>query len=215
MADVDKSDVGKAGAIIASLFAALIKGLKTLVLFIAIVLLGILVGIVYAIPWLLRAIAILLWFYGGYLLIMAVETIYAPFTPEVPVMVLQFFVVAVQLFTFLTILMLNPRLIWSALYFTGITPLWLALSGIPASFINWEHADFFYRVLPPTLYMLLLIFITIRGKLFKAGKWKTSSFTKRLPGLVDTIFDKADAIISPSPPEDGDAGEKAENEVAK
>ena len=79
-------------AAISTLLRYLVQALIVLVEFLVIVFLGILVAIIYAFPWLLRIGAILIWFYGGYRLVIVVDEIYAPFSPEIPVMILQFFV---------------------------------------------------------------------------------------------------------------------------
>ena len=199
-------------AAISTLFRYLVQALIILIEFLVIVFLGILVAIIYALPWLLRIGAVIIWFYGGYRLVIAVGEIYAPFSSEIPVMILQFFVIIVQLSAMIGILIVNLRLSWGALYFTGGVPLWLALKGIPDAFANWQHADFMFRVLPPALWAMLLILITIKGKRYKAGKYLTPSFASGLPSFVDLVMDKAGEIMPPFPPlgaEGNDMGEES------
>ena len=148
-------------AAISTLLRYLVQALIILIEFLIIIFLGVLVAIIYALPWLLRIGAIIIWFYGGYRLVIAVDQIYTPFSPEIPVMILQFFVIIVQLSAMVGILIIDLRLSWGALYFTGGVPLWLALKGIPGAFENWQYADFVFRVLPPALWAMLLILILI------------------------------------------------------
>ena len=183
-------------AAITTLFRYLVQVLIILIEFLVIVFLGILVAIIYALPWVLRIGAIVIWFYGGYRLVIVVDEIYAPFSPEIPVMILQFFVIIVQLSAMIGMLIVNLRLSWGALYFTGGVPLWLALKGIPDAFANWQHADFIFRVLPPTLWAMLLILITIKGKRYKMDKQFRPSFVLGLTDFVDLVLDKAGGIVS-------------------
>jgi len=183
-------------AAITTLYRYLAQALIILIEFLVIVFLGILVSIIYALPWVLKIGAIVIWFYGGYRLVIVVGEIYAPFSPEIPVMILQFFVIIVQLSAMIGMLIVNLRLSWGALYFTGGVPLWLALKGIPDAFANWQHADFIFRVLPPALWAMLLILITIKGKRYKAGKYLAPSFASGLPSFVDSVMDKAGGIVS-------------------
>jgi hypothetical protein len=199
-------------AAISTLFRYLVQALIILIQFLIIIFLGILVAIFYTLPWLLRIGAILIWFYGGYRLVIAVDEIYAPFSPEIPVMILQLFVIIVQLGAMIGILIVNLRLSWGALYFTGGVPLWLALKGIPDAFANWQHADFMFRILPPALWAMLLILITIKGKRYKAGKYLMPSFASGVPDFVDLVMDKAGKIMSPFPPpsiDENDTGEES------
>ena len=187
-------------AAITTLFRYLVQVLIILIQFLIIIFLGILVAIIYALPWVLKIGAIVIWFYGGYRLVIVVGEIYAPFSPEIPVMILQFFVIIVQLSAMIGMLIVNLRLSWGALYFTGGVPLWLALKGIPNAFANWQHADFIFRVLPPALWVMLLTLITIKGKRYKMGKQFRASFVSGLPDFVDLIMDKVGKIMSPFPP---------------
>jgi hypothetical protein len=198
-------------AAISTLFRYLVQGLIILIEFLIIIFLGILVAIIFALPWLLRIGAIIIWFYGGYRLVIAVGEIYAPFSSEIPVMILQFFVIIVQLGAMIGILIINLRLSWGALYFTGGVPLWLALKGIPDAFENWQHADFIFRVLPPALWVMLLTLITIKGKRYRTVKQLGPSFGSGLPDFVDLILDKAGDVTLSFPPrsrDENDIGEE-------
>ena len=182
-------------AAISTFLRYLAQALIILIEFLVIVFLGILVAIIYALPWVLKIGAIVTWFYGGYRLVIVVDEIYAPFSPEIPVMILQFFVIIVQLSAMIGILIVNLRLSWGALYFTGGVPLWLALKGIPGVFANWQDAGFIFRVLPPALWAMLLILITIKGKRYKMDKQFRPSFVTGLPDFVDLVMDKTGEIM--------------------
>ena len=195
---------------ISSLVRHLEQALTILIEFLIILFLGILVAIIYALPWVLRTGAIVIWFYGGYRLVVAVGEIYTPFSPEIPVMILQFFVIVVQLGAMLRIWTINLRLSWGVLYFTGGVPLWLALKGIPNAFSNWQSADFIFRILPPALWVMLLTLITIRGKRYKMGKRFSPSFISGLPDFVDLVMDKAGEIMPVFPVLNTDSKSRSE-----
>jgi hypothetical protein len=201
-------------AAISTLFRYLVQALIILLEFLIIIFLGILVAVIYAFPWALRIGAILIWFYGGYRLVVVVGEIYTPFSPEIPVMILQFFVVVVQLSAMIGLLIVNLRLSWGALYFTGGVPLWLAQKGIPDAFANWQHADFILRVLPPALWVMLLTLITIRGKRYKTGKQFRPFFISGLPNFVDLVMDKASEMM-PSFPTPQDEAQDTGQETSK
>ncbi|MBT3322863.1 MAG: hypothetical protein HN392_11330 [Anaerolineae bacterium] len=186
-------------SIIANLFRWLIYALIVLIQFLIIVALGILVGIIYALPWALRIGAIIVWFYGGYRFAMIVGDVYAPFSPKIPVMVLQFFVVFVQLGAFLMLLLISGggQLVWGILYFTGGIPLWLALKGIPRAFDNWQNAHFIFSVMPPALWAMMLIYLTLKGRARKAGKTFSPS---KMPDFLSSAAKKFDTKPAAPPP---------------
>ena len=168
-------------SVIANLLRWLVYALIVLLQFLLIVALGVLVAIIYALPWLLRAGAFVVWFFGAYLLTYAVGEVYSPFTEAIPVMALQFFVVSVQLAMIVVVLLTNSQLIWGALYFSGGLPIWLALKGIPDIFANWQHADFFFRILPAALWAMMLLYLTVKAKMERTGKKFLPSLTGKLP----------------------------------
>ena len=186
-------------SIITTLFRWLIYALIVLIQFLIIIALGIFVAIIYALPWALRIGAVVIWFYGGYRFAMAVGDVYTPFTSEIPVMVLQFFVIFVQLCTFVLLLLISGggQLVWGELYFTGGVPLWLALKGIPSAFDNWAHADFIFRVLPPALWAMLLLYLTLKGKAQKNRKIFSPS---KMPNFLSSAVEKSGRKPTSPPP---------------
>lgn len=190
MIDTLSSAIEKFSIAIVKLSLWLTYAFIVLIQFLVILVLGILVAIIYALPWALRIGAIVIWFYGGYRFVIAVGDVYTPFSPEIPVMILQFFVVFVQLGTFILLLLVSGggELVWGILYFTGGVPLWLALKGIPYALESWMHADFIFSVLPPALWVMMLIYLTLKGKARKAGK--TFSPPMKMPDFLNSAAER-------------------------
>ncbi|MBT4312378.1 MAG: hypothetical protein HOD49_18490 [Anaerolineae bacterium] len=183
-------------SIITTLFRWLIYVFVIFIQFVIIVALGVLVAIFYALPWVLRIGAVIVWLYGAYLMTNSVGEIYSPFTEAaIPLLALQLFVVAVQIAMIVAVLFINTQLVWGGLYFSGGVPLWLALKGIPTIIETWEHVDIFFRVLPPALWAMMLIYITVKTKLRKSGK---KLFLSR-PNFLRPVIEKVDGM-SPTPP---------------
>jgi hypothetical protein len=163
--------------IISTLLVFVINAIKYVLEFLTIIILGVVGAVLYALPWLLRIVALLLWLGGDYLGINLIETIYAPFSPAIPVIALQFALILMSVGWLLIILSKNTKLVWGGMAAGG-----LVIGG--ASFVSswllshWRYADLFFRVLPPALFSVLLICETIRlrsmhrnGKtLFEAGR---------------------------------------------
>ena len=137
------------------------NAIKYLLEFIAIIILGIVGAILYSLPWLLRIVALLLWLGGDYLGISTIEAIYAPISPSTPVLALQFAVILVSVGWVLVVLSKNTKLVWGGMAAGG-----LVIGGVSSGSIwllsHWQYADLFFRVLPPALFSVLLIYETIR-----------------------------------------------------
>ena len=105
--------------------------------------------------------ALLLWLVGDYLGITLIKTIYAPFSPAIPVIALQFAVILVSVGWLLIVLSKKTRLVWGGMATGG-----LVIGGASIGSIwllsHWRYADLFFRVLPPALFSVLLIYETIR-----------------------------------------------------
>jgi hypothetical protein len=139
--------------------------------FFTILALGIAAAILYAIPWLLRAAAVVGWLAAGYVGITTVNAIYSPYSPSLPVLALQFAVIAAMVAWTGAMLLVNPEHIWGglaagslALYGFSYFANWLT--------IHWQYADLFFRVLPPALFAAMLLHETIHLRLMRrnAGK---------------------------------------------
>ena len=137
------------------------NAIKYLLEFLTIIILGIVGAILYSLPWLLRIVALLLWLGGDYLGISTIEAIYAPISPATPVIALQFAVILMSVGWLLIVLNKNTKLVWGGMAASG-----LVICGASKGAIwltsHWQYADLFFRVLPPALFSVLLIYETIR-----------------------------------------------------
>ena len=136
------------------------NAIKYLLEFLAIIILGVVGAVLYALPWLLRVVALLLWLGGDYLGITSIQTIYAPFSPAIPVIALQFAVILVSVGWIAILLRENTKFFWGGMAAGG-----LVIGGASFGFnwllSHWQYADLFFRVLPPTLFSVLLFYETI------------------------------------------------------
>ena len=147
--------------IISTLLTFVFNAIKYLLEFIAIIILGIVGAILYSLPWLLRIVALLLWLGGDYLGISTIEAIYAPISPSTPVLALQFAVILMSIGWLLIVLNKNTKLVWGGMAAGGFV-IGGASTGAIWLTSHWQHADLFFRVLPPALFSVLLIYETIR-----------------------------------------------------
>ncbi len=149
------------------------EALRSFATFFKVLFLGIAVALLYAIPWLLRAAAVVGWLVAGYAGITTVNAIYAPFSPILPVLALQFAVIATMVAWAITMLIFDPKKIWGGLAAGG-----LVLYGFSYSAnwlrIHWQYADLFFRVLPSVLFSVMLLFETIRLRLMWRSEGKIS-----------------------------------------
>lgn len=99
------------GELIERMGKALRTGFILLAKFLTIALLGFLIALLFIIPWLIRAGGLLIFAYGLFEIITAVNMIYASFTDTVPLVALYTFVGSVQLALFFVVSALDLRLI--------------------------------------------------------------------------------------------------------
>ena len=181
-------------SVIVQLGHALVYAVTIAIQFIVIAILGFLVAFFYILPWLLRTGGLLISVYGIYEMVMAVNAIYAIYTEPTPLFALYVFVIVIQISLVFLIAMLNTRLIWGATYFAGALSLWTTKSGIPLIWQHWEHADLFFRVLPPLLFVVFFIYLTLRGRLKRRPGWQPSKISMLVPALVENALGKADGF---------------------
>jgi hypothetical protein len=147
--------------VISILIQFVFNAIEYLLGFLTILVLGIVGAVLLALPWLLRAAALLLWLGAAYLGITSIQTIYVPFSPAIPVLALQFAVILISVGWVITLLRNNPQLFWGGMAAGG-----LVVGGASIGSIwllsHWRYADLFFRVLPPALFSVLLIYETIR-----------------------------------------------------
>ncbi len=147
--------------VILILIQFVINATKYLLEFLAIVILGIVGAILYALPWVFRVVALLLWLGGAYLGFNSIHMIYSPFSPTIPVIALQFAIILISVSWIGILLHKNTKYFWGSLAAGGII---VGASSILLIWLltNWLYAILFFRVLPPTLFSVLLIYETIR-----------------------------------------------------
>ena len=153
--------------IIAKLLTAIGKALRLLGQFLAILFLGLLAALLYALPWLLRMACILAWLMGAAMALQAVHDLYAPISPTGPILALQFAVIFLMVAWAGVILRTKPQFIWGGLALGGALPAWVVWKAIPWLLENWPHADLFFRLLPPALFSLALIHLTLRMRFLR------------------------------------------------
>ncbi len=158
---------------LASIIITLLNAIKVafvaLIEFLIVMILGIIAAVLFALPWLLRAAALLLWLSAAYLGFTSIETIYAPSSPAIPVMALQFAVILVSVGWVLFVLSKNASFVWGGMA-TGGLIVGGASTGSVWLLDHWQYADLFFRVLPPALFAILLTYETIRLRsIFRNG----------------------------------------------
>ena len=151
------------------------NAIKYLLEFLAIIILGVVGAILYSLPWLLRIVALLLWLGGDYLGISTIQTIYTPISPAIPVIALKFAVILMSVGWLLIVLNKNTKLVWGGMAAGGLV---IGSASIGSIWLlsHWQYADLFFRVLPPALFSVLLIYETIRLRsLRRNGNMKLES----------------------------------------
>ncbi len=195
--------------VINSLAKALVKAIILSVQFLLVVLLGFLVAVAYALPWLIRAGGLLLWFYGIYRSVLLTMQLYSPFTAPAPLMALEVFVALVHFGSLLVIFKINPRLVWGALYLIGILSVWLSIHLLP-TLMTKPHADLVLRLLPPVAWASLLLYISIRAKRRQMGKrvnfFDQATFARNVEGWLEKIDIFSASLLTSSEPETEEGG---------
>jgi hypothetical protein len=143
--------------------------IKYLLGFLVIVTLGIVGAALYVLLWLLRAATVLLWLGGAYIGFITIQTIYAPFSPAIPVLALQFAVMLASVGWVIIVLGKNTNFVWG-----GMAAVGLVVGGASIGSIwlldHWQHADLFFRVLPPAMFAVLLIYETTRLRSLRSNQ---------------------------------------------
>ena len=134
-------------------------------------------AILLALPWLLRIMAVLVWLTAAFIGIETVNDIYAPYSPAIPVIALQFAVILASVAWLAILLNRNARFLWGGMAAGG-----LVIGGISlgAAWIleHWSYANLFFRVLPPALFSVLLIHETVRLRALRQTGKLTNPFRK-------------------------------------
>ncbi len=98
---------------LASIIVTLLNAIRVVLVasieFLTAMILGVLFAILFALPWILRAASVLIWLGGDYLGISSIQAIYAPISPAMPVIALQFAVILMSVGWLLIVLSKNPH----------------------------------------------------------------------------------------------------------
>jgi len=146
--------------IVSILLNFVFTAIKYLLGFLVTLILGVVGAALYVLPWLLRAATALLWLGGAYIGFITIQTIYAPFSPAIPVLALQFSVILISVGWVTIVMGKNTNFVWG-----GMAAVGLVVGGASIGSIwlldHWQHADLFFRVLPPAMFAVLLMYETI------------------------------------------------------
>ena len=158
---------------ISSLLTIISKALKTLVEFLTVLFLGLIAGILIFLPWLLRALALLGWLAGTFLLWLTINNLYSSFTPALPLFALT--AVPTIISTALVVWLFcrgQQGKLWGAMTLWGVIG-WLVWKG--SMFISkWHYGVLVVQILPAALSAVLLLYINIRWGLVVRAKRLTT-----------------------------------------
>jgi len=146
------------------------NSLRTLAEFLTVLFLGLIVGILIVLPWLLRVLALLGWLAGTFLLWLTINDLYSAFTPTLPLFALT--AVPAILSTALVIWFFSrgqQGKLWGAMTLWGVIG-WLVWKG-SSLLMGWNYGLLIVQVLPASLSAVLLLYINIRwGLVFRARR---------------------------------------------
>jgi FtsH-binding integral membrane protein len=160
---------------IPTLLRTIKTALSTLIQFLTIIALGLIAAALLILPWALRVASLLFWLFAGYMALDSIQRIYAPFSDEVPLLALKFAVVIVMVAWLVILMKRDANRLWGGLMAGGWT-IWgmsIALNWISS---HWFYADLTFRVLPPALFAVLLLYESIR--LRKSHKTRAANRVK-------------------------------------
>lgn len=157
-------------AMIGQLANAVWKAIVILAQFLAVVFLGLLAAILFALPWVIRMVTIVVWLVGGSLAIQSIDELYGPYTPAGPLIALQFVVIFLMTAWVGVLLLKAPSYIWGGLLAGGLLSGWISWQGIPEILKHWRDADLFFRLLPPALLALVMMYLTLRLRWLRSNR---------------------------------------------
>jgi hypothetical protein len=144
--------------------------------FLVVTVLAALVAIVYALPWLLRAISILAWLVAGFIGIQTIQAIYSPFSPTIPLLALQFAVILLMVSWAMYSLLKGVQL-WGSLFVAGLVISLLSWgAGLLAE--RWLYADLFFHVLPSLLLTVGMLTLSMRLRAIYNGQGHPTTQTR-------------------------------------
>lgn len=146
--------------IISILIQFVFNAIKYLLGFLTIFILGIAGAAMYALPWLIRLATILIWLIAGLIGIQTIQAIYSPFSDSIPLFALQFAVIVIMV-AWALVAMKDGRQVWGILATGGLV---VASFSYGALWLvdHWKYADLFFRILPTSLFVSGMFYITVR-----------------------------------------------------
>lgn len=145
--------------------------LKTLVEFIAVLLLGLIAGILIILPWVLRAFALIGWLAGTFMLWLTINNLYSTFTPTLPLIALT--AVPAFLSTALVVWLFyrgQQGKLWGAMTLWGVIG-WLVWKG-SLLLMKWQYGPLVIQILPAAFSAVLLLYINLRwGLVMRARRF--------------------------------------------
>ena len=158
---------------IPALLNTISKALKTLAEFLTVLFLGLVAGILIVVPWLLRAVALLGWLAGTFMLWLTVNDLYGTFTPALPLFALT--AVPAIISTALVVWLFSrgqQGKLWGAMTLWGVIG-WLVWKG-SILLSKWHYGVLVVQILPAALSAVLLLYINIRWGLVVRAKRLTT-----------------------------------------
>jgi hypothetical protein len=147
------------------------KALKTLAEFLAVLLLGLVAGLLLILPWLMRALALIGWLAGTFLIWISVNSLYEDFTHALPLLALS--AIPAILSSALVVWLFyrgQQGKLWGAMTLWGVIG-WLFWKG-SSLLMQWQYGPLVIQVLPATLSAVLLLYINIRwGVVIRARRF--------------------------------------------
>lgn len=137
--------------VVARLFNVVRRACVTLLQFLAALTLGVLATLLVSLPWLLRALAVLIWLAAALVGIQTIQTLYSP-TSSIPLFALQFAVILLMV-AWVTYTFIRKIQIWGALIAGGLV-VWSLAQGILWLAAHWQSADLFFGMLPTLVFVV-------------------------------------------------------------
>jgi hypothetical protein len=155
--------------LISNLITIIVKVFVTLIQFLIVVILGLIAAVLFALPWLMRAAALASWLTAIYMGISAIQTIYVPFSAEIPLRALQFAVILIAVAWMMSLMISNIKHFWGGLFLGGLV---MGGCAMGANWLadHWRYADLMFRALPAALFALLLIYETIHIRAMRQSR---------------------------------------------
>ncbi len=146
---------------ISSLVTTIRKSIRLLAEFLAVLVLGLIASIIIILPWLLRALALIGWLAGTFLIWRTISNLYDAFTPPLPLFALTTVpaILSVALVVWLFYQGQQGHL-WGAMTLWGVIGFLVWKGSMVLT--KWQYGSLVIQVLPAALCAVLLLYINIR-----------------------------------------------------